>query len=135
MTSRLREKLDAIDLKSILLTTLILGTILLMVYKCSDPVENLSDSLTTKGKGKIILVTPNNQMKQGKKGTFIYTESYQVKFYYVVNGVTYEQTDVIKNIGRNQTIVDKINDIGTDSIEIIYNGIRPTESKIYLPKD
>jgi hypothetical protein len=133
MRTKLRERLDGIDIKSVVRTVIILGTLIFIIYKCSDPTDNLPDSLTTRGKGKIISVTPITQMRQSKSGTKISTDSYSVKFSYTVNGVTYKQTDDVKNIGRNQRFIDKMKTTPTDSVDIIYDGKRPTDCKIHLP--
>jgi hypothetical protein len=45
--------------------------------------------------------------------------------------VNYEQTDDIKNIGRNQLIIDKLTK--ADSvIKIVFSSTNPKDSKIYL---
>lgn len=132
MSKKFRERLDSLDIKSVVLTVSILGTLVFIVYNCSDPVDNLPGSLTTKGKGKILSVTAITQMRQGRRGTNIFTESYKVKFPYQVKGVTYVQFDEIKNIGRNQPLIDKVNSKTIDSLEIIYNDKLPTNCKIYL---
>lgn len=132
MRTTFQQRLDAIDIKPVLLI-MVLGVLLWILYKYSNPNESLTDSLTTKGKGRIISVTPITQMRQGKMGTKIYIESYKVSYKYSVDGMTYEQTDYVKNMGRNQSIINSLNNTSTDSLEIIYNDKRPKDSKIYLP--
>jgi hypothetical protein len=131
MNKKLHETIESIDTKSILLTFLIIVALVFLVFKYSNFVEINENGYDTKGQGTIVYVEPITQMRQSRKGTGITTISYRVTYKYSVNGVNYEQTDDIKNIGRNQLIIDKLTK--ADSvIKIVFSSTNPKDSKIYL---
>ena len=105
--------LDYIDVKSILLTILILSIcIFLFAYyptlrdaRRSNELDDLQGTTV----GTIIEVKRNERISNSKtKGTEIYVDSYSVTYEYLVKGQRFKSTDIIPSTMANDRLLRKI---------------------------
>jgi hypothetical protein len=105
--------LDYIDVKSILLTILILSIcIFLFAYypmlrdaRRSNELDGLQGTTV----GTIIDVKRNERISNSKtKGTEIYFDSYSVTYEYLVKGQRFKSTDIIPSTMANDRLLRKI---------------------------
>lgn len=132
MKIRLRERLDAIDFKSIIITLFIIIICIGFFYTCiyldADHDDRFLVGQTT---AKIISIEPVEMMHQGKYGTRIYTDSYKITYHYIVNSKSFVQTDNIKTRARNSLLLDEIFERSElDSILIRFDNLNPKRSQI-----
>ena len=113
MNIRFRHLLDYIDVKSILLTMLILSVcIFLFAYyptlrdgRRSNELGDLQGTTI----GTITDVKTNERINNSKtKGTEIYVDSYGVTYEYLVKGQRFKSTDIIPSTMANDEVVRRI---------------------------
>jgi len=132
MKIRIRERLDAIDFRSVftslLIAVILVGLFYTCIYLDDDPVDV---SLAGQTKAKVVSIEPVDMMHQGRYGTRIYTDSYKITYHYTVKTRSFVQTENIKTRARNDILLDEIfkrNE--SDSLIIRYDNVNPKRSRI-----
>jgi hypothetical protein len=113
MNKKFKEKFDSWDLKSFVLTIILLTVGLFAVYYLTDIRDRLrqrdEDNFRGQTKGSIISVEPIERMTQSKwNGTQISVDSYQILYSYSFQGKAYEKTDILPVSARNQKLIKRI---------------------------
>jgi hypothetical protein len=119
-----------VDLKSILATIFILTLAIVGYFYFYSPREKIdSASLTGRTDARVISIEPIDRMKQSRKGTNIYTESYKITYLYTIAGQPYKQSDNIQNIGRNELLLrGLLAKSAEDSVAIQFDETDPQKS-------
>ncbi len=134
MKKWIKERLDYWDLKSFFGTVIFISICLYGLYYFSDIRDRFrqTDLETFKGHttGEIISIEPIVRNKQTKwKGTEIYTDSYKIRYTYTVNGQSFEKTDFIQLIPKNENLLTRILERKTtDTFEIHFDLDDPEKS-------
>lgn len=134
MKNWIKERLDYLDLKSVLWTVIIMTSFIYGFYFLYDirdrfrqtDLENFKGNAT----GQIISIEPIVRNKQTKwKGTEIYTDSYKIRYTYTVNGQSFEKTDFIRLSPKNENLLTRILESKTtDTFEIHFDLEDPEKS-------
>jgi len=113
MDKWIKERFDSWDLKSLGLTVLILLILFFAWFYFSDIRDRFrtADQKTFKGRTRceIIKIDTVESIRQSKyKGTRIDVDSYVVFYEYVVDGQTFEQSDLIPATAQNLTLLRQV---------------------------
>jgi hypothetical protein len=134
MNIRFRHLLDHIDVKSILLTILILSICIFLFayYPTLRDTRRSNDLYDLQGTtvGTIVDVKSNERISNSKtKGTEIYIDSYSVTYQYLVKGQRFKSTEIIPCTMANDRLLRKIFERGASTDFIVkYDVSEPDQS-------
>jgi hypothetical protein len=113
MNKAIRERLDALDVKSLVLTVTFVTVAVLLYFYYGDVRDlfrarekQLYTGVTT---GQVISLEPIQRVTQSKwKGTKIFVDSYKVSYRYSINGVPYQSTDIMPVSVENDPLLKSL---------------------------
>lgn len=134
MQNKIRQRIDSWDLKSFMLTIVLVTVGVLTVYFFIDIRDRFrksdEENFTGRAIGEIFLVEPIERITQTKwKGTQIFIDSYRIMYSFKVNGQTFKGMDMITVSLTNKKLLNKIlQRQQSDRFTVKFNVIDPKKS-------
>jgi hypothetical protein len=113
MNKALRERLDALDVKSVLLTILFLSLAFIAFFYYGD-IRDLfrareKQNYTGLTQGEVISIEPIQRVTQSKwKGVKIFVDSYKITYRYFVNGQSFQREDIVPVSDENEALLNSL---------------------------
>src|SRR5579859_7430710 len=140
MNKAIRERLDAVDVKSIILTITFLTVAIFLFFYYGDVRdlfrEREKQLYTGQTTGQVNSIEPIQRVTQSKwKGTKIFVDSYKVSYRYNANGVSYESTDIIPVSVENDKLLKSLLAVKVNATcAVKFDTQNPRKSLIYRPE-
>jgi hypothetical protein len=140
MNKAIRERLDALDVKSIILTVTFLAVAIFLFFYYGDVRDLFRERekrlYTGQTTGQVISIEPIQRVTQSKwKGTRIFVDSYKVSYRYNANGVSYESTDIIPVSVENDELLKSLLAVKINATcSVKFDTQNPKKSLIYRPE-
>jgi len=140
MNKAIRERLDALDVKSIILTVTFLTVAIFLFFYYGDVRdlfrEREKQLYTGQTSGQVISIEPIQRVTQSKwKGTRIFVDSYKVSYRYNANGVSHESTDIIPVSVENDELLKSLLAVKINATcSVKFDTQNPKKSLIYRPE-
>jgi hypothetical protein len=135
MFKKIRKNFDSWDVKSFVLTILVVAGVLFIVgiLVFSDIRDRFRSADKERFEGrtiaKIISIKPIEKMKQGKFGTTIKVDAFEVSYSYKVDGQTFQDSDLIPVNAGNMKFLRELSDMKTnDSVKVAFDVSAPRNS-------
>jgi hypothetical protein len=134
MFKKIRETLDFWDLKSFVTAVIILGVLVVIGFFFSSDIRDrfrAADKETFKGRtiAKVISIKTVDKVTQGRHGTRIGVDSYDVSYSYNVNGQTLLGRDHIPLTLENKKLLEELTDKDSnDTITVAFDMRDPGNS-------
>ncbi len=140
MNKAIREKLDSLDVKSLLLTVIFLVVAIFLYFYYGDVRDLFRERerrlYTGQTTGKVISIEPIQRVTQSKwKGTKIFVDSYKVSYRYNANRVSYESTDIIPVSVENDELLKSLLAMKVNATcAVKFDKQNPKKSLIFRPE-